>query len=134
MLENKFFPLKKGVGNIYVVAVSGGPDSMFLLEQMRLLGYSFVVCHVNYRKRLDSDYDERLVSDYCKKYNVKLFVYYPTHFSSGNFQASARKQRYDFFFRIATEIATNKIVIAHNFEDSLETYIMQKERCSMISC
>jgi tRNA(Ile)-lysidine synthase len=47
--------------NLYVVAVSGGPDSMFLLDSMRIGGYKFIVAHVNYHKRIDSDYDENLV-------------------------------------------------------------------------
>ncbi|CAG8615243.1 5792_t:CDS:2, partial [Racocetra fulgida] len=40
--------------NVYIVAVSGGPDSMFLLDNMRARGYKIVVAHVNYHKRVDS--------------------------------------------------------------------------------
>lgn len=134
MTESNFFPLEAGHENFYVIAVSGGPDSMFLLTKMRLLGYQFVVCHVNYRKRSDSDHDEQVVLEYCRKFNIKLFITYPVTSDSGNFQAVARRQRYQFFFQIANQFATNKIVIAHNFEDSLETYVMQKERNCLVNC
>lgn len=45
----------------YVIGVSGGPDSMFLLDNIynsELDINNFIVCLVNYQKRKDSDYDE----------------------------------------------------------------------------
>jgi tRNA(Ile)-lysidine synthase TilS/MesJ len=60
--------------NLYLVAVSGGPDSMFCLENMRIRGYKIVVAHVNYQKRIESGYDESLVRDYCQRYSLPLEV------------------------------------------------------------
>jgi tRNA(Ile)-lysidine synthase len=132
MIKNRFIGLKQKK-KLYIVAVSGGPDSMFLLERMRLLNYTFVVCHVNYKKRDDSDYDESVVFDYCKKFNIKFFLYCPSYLENKeNFQSSARNERYKFFFQIADEFSVNGIVIAHNFEDLLETYVMQRERKSLV--
>jgi len=45
----------------YILAISGGPDSMFLLDKMRSLNYNFAVAHVNYHHREESDQDEEIV-------------------------------------------------------------------------
>ncbi|WP_338990552.1 ATP-binding protein [Spiroplasma endosymbiont of Seladonia tumulorum] len=62
----------------YVIGVSGGPDSMFLLDNIynnsELDINNFIVCLVNYQKRKDSDYDEQIVVEYCQKRNIKVYV------------------------------------------------------------
>jgi tRNA(Ile)-lysidine synthetase-like protein len=117
----------------YVLGVSGGPDSMFLLDKMRKLKYNLIVAHVNYKKRSDSDFDEKVVHDYCRKFKIKFFSFHPKSYEKGNFQSLARKIRYDFFFSIANKFATKRIVIAHNFEDLLETYQLQLKRNSFVN-
>jgi len=93
----------------YVIGVSGGPDSMFLLDNIynnsELDINNFIVCLVNYQKRKDSDYDEQIVVEYCQKRNIKVHVkkvaakdYEQYQTNSHNFQAVARGIRYDFFF------------------------------------
>ena len=52
--------------HFYVLAVSGGPDSMLLLDNLRQKGYRLAVAHVNYHKRKESDQDEKLVKKYCQ--------------------------------------------------------------------
>jgi len=52
--------------HFYVLAVSGGPDSMFLLDNLRQKRYKLIVAHVNYHKRKESDRDEELVKEYCR--------------------------------------------------------------------
>jgi len=63
MFNEKAFNTK----HTYILGVSGGPDSMFLLDKMRCLGFNFVVAHVNYHKRTESNHDEKLVKKYCQK-------------------------------------------------------------------
>ena len=58
--------------NLYIVAVSGGPDSMFCLVNMRIEDYKIVVAHVNYQKRKESNHDESLVRNYCQNYFLPL--------------------------------------------------------------
>ena len=62
------------LNNLYVVGVSGGCDSMALLDIMQKKGYRIIVCHVNYHLRNDSDLDQKTVEDYCKKHNIRCFV------------------------------------------------------------
>ena len=50
-----------------VVACSGGPDSMALLDQLNKQGKDIVVAHVNYKHRDTADRDENIVKDYCEK-------------------------------------------------------------------
>ncbi|CAG8813049.1 13995_t:CDS:2, partial [Racocetra persica] len=87
---------------IYVVAVSGGPDSMFLLDNLRVGNYQIIVAHVNYHRRIDSDYDESLVRVYCQKNSLPLKVY------------------------------SVKEAVAHHQQDHLETYWWQKNRQSLV--
>lgn len=57
-----------------VVACSGGPDSMALLDQLNKQGKDIVVAHVNYKHRDTADRDENIVKDYCKNM-IFLFVF-----------------------------------------------------------
>lgn len=120
---------------LYIVAVSGGPDSMFLLDKMRLEGFNLVVVHVNYKKRESSDCDKNLVRNYCQKYSLPCEVYQTKDSEYGsisNFQDKARQIRYDFFQDLADKYQTKYIVVAHHLNDHLETYLLQKKRKSLV--
>ena len=54
--------------NKYCVAVSGGCDSMTLLDQCVKKGLDIIVAHVNYQKRESAKRDEILVREYCEKH------------------------------------------------------------------
>ena len=120
---------------LYILAVSGGPDSMFLLDKMRLEKFNLVVAHVNYKKRESSDYDEKLVKNYCQKHSLPYEVYQlqgSEYNSIKNFQDKARRIRYDFCQELAQKYQTKYIVVAHHFDDHLETYLLQKQRKSLV--
>lgn len=117
----------------YIAAVSGGPDSMALLDKYHkhIVG----VCHVNYHKRVDSNNDQNIVTQYCKKHNIPLAVYEVNkkeyaNASVHNFQALARTIRYEFFVSCSKKFKCNNLLIAHNLNDFLETAIMQERRNS----
>lgn len=116
----------------YIIGVSGGPDSMALLSYYK--NHIKVVCIVNYNKRIDSNNDVELVKKYCEKYNLVIEIkdidksIYDNF--NENFQSWARQIRYDFFYEIAKKYHANAILIAHNFDDFLETAYMQKSRKS----
>ena len=57
----------------YIIGVSGGCDSMYLLDTLRKLGYHLLVAHVNYNFRHDSYLDYELVSDYCATYGIPFY-------------------------------------------------------------
>lgn len=110
-----------------VVACSGGPDSMALLDQLNKQGRDIVVAHVNYKHRDTADRDENIVKEYCQKYGIPVHVCYPIH-EKGNFQAWARDVRYAFFEEVADEFDTKLLYVAHQMDDVIETYFFQKKR------
>ncbi|MDD3384002.1 MAG: tRNA lysidine(34) synthetase TilS [Bacilli bacterium] len=112
----------------YLIGVSGGPDSMALLDMSRKNELNIVVCHVNYQKRPTSNRDQKIVEDYCKKYGIKLFVSLVKEEHSGNFQNWARDYRYNFFKKIYFQEQCDYLLIAHQLDDYLETYILKRNR------
>lgn len=110
-----------------VVACSGGPDSMALLDQLNKQGKDIVVAHVNYKHRDTADRDEDIVKDYCEKYDIPVRVCYPVH-EKGNFQAWARDVRYVFFEEVADAFDAKILYVAHQMDDVIETYLFQKNR------
>lgn len=112
--------LRKGI-----VACSGGPDSMALLDTLRKQGVFVEVCHVNYKKRESAKRDENIVRAYCKRYDIPLFVLYPKFGGVGNFQAWAREVRYAFFVETAKKEKITDVYLAHHLDDHIETYLFQ---------
>ena len=117
--------------NKYCVAVSGGCDSMTLLDQCIKKGMDIIVAHVNYQKRESAWRDEEIVRDFCKLHHVPFFVKYCDPKYKGNFQAYARKFRYEFFKELCETYHCNSVLVAHHQDDLLETYMMQKQRKSI---
>jgi len=107
-----------------VLAVSGGPDSMYLLNDYKK--NKVVVAHVNYNARKDSKVDEEIVRDFCNKHNIPLEVLSIKEKAVGNFQDWARKIRYDFFVKVAKKYDAKKVLIAHHKDDFVETAMMQQ--------
>ena len=111
----------------YVAGVSGGPDSMCLLDFFRLEGYALTVAHVNYHFRATADRDEKIVKDYCAKYEIPCFVHNADQ-PEGNLEAWARKERYAFYHQVIEEAGAAGILLGHNEDDLIETYLMQEEK------
>ena len=116
-----------------LVGVSGGPDSMMLLDKLVKEGNEIVAAHVNYQLRSTAFRDEAIVKDYCALHNIILERCYPG-LSAGNFQRVAREARYRFFAQMAKKHDCEAVAIAHHLNDAVETYILQKERQSFVSC
>ncbi len=130
MIQIKNYDLSK----TYLIGVSGGPDSMALLDLLIKKKLNLVVCHCNYHTRSESDTEEVLVRDFCKKYNVKFEVHSCFYDESkGNFEAWARVERYTFFREMFEKYNAQGVFIAHHVDDLLETYLMQKQRGSIVS-
>lgn len=112
----------------YLVACSGGPDSMALLDMLYNNGFSLIIAHVNYKTRKESDDEEKLVINYCKERNLRYFINYFDHNYKGSFEACAREFRYSFFAKIYHEFACGGLFVAHHKDDLLETYLLKKQR------
>lgn len=113
----------------YVIGVSGGPDSMALLDMLHEQGYSLVVCLVNYNTRKESSIEQKMVEKYCFDRGITFetidVIYYKKY---GNFEAWARDVRYSFFKETLKKHEAKGVFIAHHLDDLLETYLIQKQR------
>ena len=113
----------------YLIAVSGGPDSMALFDMVRKSGAYIEAAHVNYHKRETAKRDEDIVRGYCKKYGIPFHrCDFDGEKYEGNFQAAARKARYDFFYEVCKENGLEEVLVAHQKDDLIETYLMQEEK------
>ncbi|MDE8290337.1 tRNA lysidine(34) synthetase TilS [Erysipelothrix rhusiopathiae] len=113
----------------WIVGVSGGPDSMALLDILSKQNIPCVAAHVNYGKRETSKRDEDIVRKYCEKNHI-LFECsnYEDDGKNHNFQHQARAFRYAFFKELVLKYNAEGVAIAHHFNDDLETYLFQKHR------
>ncbi|WP_369024472.1 tRNA lysidine(34) synthetase TilS [Mycoplasma capricolum] len=121
----------------YLLAISGGPDSVFLLCNIvkTIDSKNLVVCHVNYNFRSDSINDQKIVINLCKKFDLKLEILNINKDYSllkENFESWARFQRYDFFNKIAKKYQIYNLLVAHNFNDLIETYLLQLQRNNLV--
>ncbi|AFP76229.1 tRNA(Ile)-lysidine synthase [Mycoplasmoides gallisepticum CA06_2006.052-5-2P] len=112
----------------YLIGVSGGPDSIYLLD--RYQDQIKVACHINYNKRPTALRDQLIVSDYCLKNKIPLEILSvsPSYQYHKNFQDQARKIRYDFFLSTGLKYQVDQCLIAHHKDDFLETAIMQYDK------
>ena len=107
-----------------LLAVSGGPDSMFLLNWYK--GKNIVVACVNYNIRKDSNNDQKIVEDFCKENNIPYEILSTKEKYDGNFQNWARNVRYDFFKKVYVKYECNQLLMGHHRDDFLETALMQQ--------
>lgn len=121
----------------YLLAVSGGADSMVLAHCFKDLGIHFQVAHINYKLRGEhSDLDQKTVEDFCKKNDIKFHLYKvsekdqkPEH----SIQLWARELRYEFFRKIQKEENLEFLVTAHHLNDQLETFIINLSKAAGIN-
>ncbi len=117
----------------YVLACSGGPDSMALFHMLLNKKISFSVALVNYHKRDVSNDEEKMVEKYCIKHKIQFYHADAIKNTNENFQSWARKFRYDFFVDIVKKEKADGILVAHHLDDLLETYLFQKKRKGIYS-
>ncbi len=116
----------------YLLACSFGPDSMALFDMLDKEHYSFEVAHVNYHLREESDAEEAGLREYCKIKGVKIHVFQNLVAFKSNIEANCREVRYDFFSKLYKEYKFDALLVAHNQDDLIETYLLQKKRKNLV--
>ena len=117
----------------YLLACSHGPDSMALFFILKEEGYNFAVAHVNYHLREESDEEQKELEAYCKKNDIQLYVKEVNESLGGtNLEEQCRIIRYSFFKELVNEYHFYAVLIAHNQDDVIETYLMQKTRQNLV--
>lgn len=112
----------------YVVAVSGGVDSVALLDVLfsqfgQDVQYEFVVAHFDHGIRSDSMEDRRLVERLAKGYDMP-FEYREGRLGASVSEAAARRARYAFLREIQQRYQADAIITAHHQDDVLETALI----------
>lgn len=113
----------------YLVAVSGGVDSVVLLHMLTdqflsRAGYKFVVAHFDHGIRTDSADDAQFVRTLAKSYGIE-FVNERSELGAGASEEMARNARYDFLRRTCKKLNLDLIVTAHHRDDLVETMFLQ---------
>jgi tRNA(Ile)-lysidine synthase len=105
----------------YIIAVSGGVDSMVLLDVLRQNpSVELVVAHFNHGIRPDSSWDEELVVRTAKSHSMPIEVGYG-ELGVNTSEETARIKRYEFLTSLKTKYKTDKIITAHHQDDLVET-------------
>ena len=128
----------------YLLAVSGGADSMVLASLFRDFEqethgteFRFQVAHINYKLRgNDSDLDQKTVQDFCEKNHIKFHLYEVSEKDQkpeNSIQLWARELRYRFFKEIQEKEKLEFLVTAHHLNDQLETFIINLSKAAGIN-
>lgn len=117
-----------------LVGVSGGIDSVVLLDLLDKAGFAVSIAHCNFRLRgADSDLDEHFVEGLARKYDVPVFK---TSFDTVDYarenkisvEMAARELRYNWFEMIRSTHHFDHIAVAHHRDDQVETFFLNLTR------
>ncbi|MGH8013181.1 MAG: tRNA lysidine(34) synthetase TilS [Candidatus Binataceae bacterium] len=123
------------LGDVMVVGVSGGSDSVALLHALNAIkddfGFALVAAHFNHRTRGEqSNHDEHFVLELCARLDVELMTGYGEGLCGSNLEERARRQRYAFLEQAACHCRARYIALAHHLDDQAETVLMRLMRGS----
>ena len=130
-IEKNFSSL---LNNKFIVAVSGGVDSIVLLHLCRNLKLNFVIAHCNFKLRgKESDDDELFVKNLAAKYKISFYsnsfnTKELSNSSNKSVQMIARDLRYSWFNKLSEELGIDYIITAHHIDDSIETFLINLSR------
>lgn len=114
----------------YIVALSGGADSVCLLLILKKLGYNVDAAHCNFNLREEESLrDEQFCIDLCKRQQIKIHL---VHFDTNAYsllhgisiEMAARNLRYSYFENLIRDICADGVCVAHHQNDCAETVIL----------
>ena len=120
--------------DLYLVALSGGADSVCLLFVLKELGYQVHAAHCNFHLRgEESDRDEAFCEALCRQQDVP---FHRAHFDTTSYaeghhisiEMAARELRYRWFEQLRQDIGAAGICVAHHRDDSVETVLLNMIR------
>lgn len=121
----------------YLVAVSGGADSLSLLlalvdlQKRSKIGHRLVIAHFNHRLRgNESDLDEDFVRKTAGRFDLELALGRGEFQTKENLEQKARRARYRFLTETAAKLSADGIITAHTLNDQAETFLINLIRGS----
>ena len=127
------------VDALYLVALSGGADSVALLLCLKELGYRVEAVHCNFHLRGEESLrDEQFCEELCQRENIPL---HKAHFDTQAYanlhkvsiEMAARELRYRYFFQLKEALSADGICVGHHKEDSVETILINLVRGTGLS-
>ena len=122
-------------GDIVIVAVSGGPDSICLLHLLndlsKELDLKLIVAHVNHCLRgQEADKDQEFVHNFCEDFKIECYskridINKIAKVDNISSETAGRNARYEYFNELKNKLKANKIALAHNANDQAETVLMR---------
>ncbi len=136
--ELDFLKSSLSPGSTVIIACSGGPDSMCLLDLVTKLKKAYnlhiVVAHVNHKIRLESEEEAKMVENYCIKHEETFELLELNEYKKQKFtENEAREKRYAFFKTLVKKYNANYLLTAHHGDDLIETVLMRLTRGSNLS-
>ncbi len=129
---NKYKLLKDN--ELYIVALSGGADSVALLLYLRESGYRLHAAHCNFKLRgAESDRDEHFCISLCERLNIPLHrAHFDTltyaEFHKQSIEMAARELRYHWFENLRKDLCADGVCVAHHRDDTVETVLLNLVR------
>ena len=126
-------------GDRIIAGVSGGPDSIcmlsVLLELAKDIDFEVIVVHINHMLRDVADEEEKYVENFSQQLGLPFFskkvdIEKLSKEQKESCEVVARKVRYDFFYEVLEKNGANKIAVAHNKNDHVETMLLNLIRGS----
>ncbi len=117
-------------GSLYLIALSGGADSVALALMMKARGLDCRALHCNFHLRgAESDRDEQFVRDFCLQQDIPLDI---KHFDTRSLaqahgtsiEMEARELRYAWFAERARRLGAKAVCVAHHRDDQAETLLL----------
>jgi len=124
--KHKLFDFNK----LYIIALSGGADSVSLLLLLHEHGFNVHAAHCNFHLRgVESDRDEQFCEALCQRLNIP---FHRVHFDTQTYaelhkvsiEMAARELRYSWFEQLRKDIGADGICVAHHRDDSVETLLL----------
>lgn len=119
----------------YLLALSGGPDSMALFFLLLEGKWNFHVCHVNHGWRKESFNEEEKLKALCEEHKIpfQLFRIDPLEVKLKNAEDNARQKRFGFFEKIYKEGDYDALFLGHHADDQVETILKRVFEGSFLS-
>lgn len=125
----------EGMDAKFVLAISGGVDSMALVDFFRRSKCEFVVAHFNHQLQPINQLMEKIVREYCEQYSIEFYVgkgvsiKLSASLNHVSVEAEAHQQRYSFLNAVSRAISGDKgfktyIVTAHHQDDQVESVLL----------
>ena len=113
----------------FLIGVSGGLDSMALLDLSFKTGLKISVAHVNYQLRgSENNREIKIIEEYCQERKINLFIKTTEINKNKNLQNEARIIRYQFFNELINQEGLDYIITAHHQNDNHETFLFNAFR------